>query len=107
MGAGVDPCGGEGRKPGDASMSFANETFDLIVSNLGVNSFDDRAGSIRECRRVAKSGAVVALTTNLQGQMHEFYAIFDEVVNSSGDSEARERLQRHVRHRATVISVRD
>jgi arsenite methyltransferase len=71
-----------------SAMSFADETFDLIVSNLGVNNFDDRPGSIRECRRVAKPGAVFALTTNLQGHMQEFYAIFDEVLNSSGDSEA-------------------
>ena len=25
------------------AMSFADETFDLIVSNLGVNNFDDRS----------------------------------------------------------------
>ena len=87
------------------AMSFADETFDPIVSNLAVNNFDDRAGSIRECRRVAKPGAVFALTTNLQGHMQEFYSIFDEVLNSSGDSEARESLQEHVLHRATVASV--
>ena len=88
-------------------MPFADATFDLIVSNLCVNNFDDRAGSIRECRRVAKSGAAVALTTNLQGHMHEFYAIFDEVLNAAGDSDARRRLREHVDHRATVASVRD
>jgi ubiquinone/menaquinone biosynthesis C-methylase UbiE len=36
-------------------MPFDDGTFDLIVSNLGVNNFDDRAGSMRECRRVTKS----------------------------------------------------
>ena len=35
------------------AMPFADATFDLIVSNLGVNNFDDRAAAIRECRRVA------------------------------------------------------
>ena len=90
-----------------ASMPFADETFDLIVSNLGVNNFDDRAGSILECRRVAKSGAVIALTSNLQGHMREFYAIFDEVLNRAGDGGARRRLQEHVEHRATVASLRD
>jgi arsenite methyltransferase len=89
------------------AMPFADGTFDLIVSNLGVNNFDDRPGSIRECRRVAKSGAPIALTTNLQGHMQEFYAIFDEVLNSAGDSESRRRLREHVDHRATVAGVRD
>jgi len=88
------------------AMPFADGTFDLIVSNLGVNNFDDRAGSIRECRRVAKAGATVALTTNLQGHMAEFHAIFEEVLNGAADSEARSRLRVHVGHRATVAGVR-
>jgi ubiquinone/menaquinone biosynthesis C-methylase UbiE len=89
------------------AMPFADGTFDLIVSNLGVNNFDDRAGSIRECRRVAKSGATIALTTNLQGHMKEFYAIFDEVLNDAGDEDARRRLRTHVDHRATRASIRE
>jgi arsenite methyltransferase len=90
-----------------AAMPFADGVFDLIVSNLGVNNFEDRAGAIGECRRVAKRGAVVALTTNLQGHMEEFYAVFEEVLSSTGDVEGRDRLQQDVRHRATVASVRD
>ncbi len=89
------------------TMPFADQAFDLIVSNLGVNNFEDRAGSIRECRRVAKPGAVLALTTNLQDHMQEFYAIFDAVLRVSGDREARRNLEEHIRHRATVAGVRD
>ena len=82
-----------------SAMPFADGTFDLIVSNLGVNNFDDRAGAIRECRRVAKSGATLALTTNLQGHMHELYDVFAEIL---GDDE---KLREHIEHRATVASV--
>ena len=87
------------------ALPFADATFDLIVSNLGVNNFDDRAAAIRECRRVAKSGATLALTTNLQGHMQEFYAVFEDVLRD--DSEALTRLRDHVAHRATVASVRE
>jgi arsenite methyltransferase len=59
---------------------------------------------VRECRRVARDGATIALTTNLQGHMHELYAIFDEVLT---DDESRQRLREHVEHRATVASVRE
>src|SRR5262249_31727941 len=45
------------------SLPFANGAFDLIVSNLGVNNFDDRDAAVRECRRVARRGATIALTT--------------------------------------------
>jgi len=90
---------------GNASaMPFADQTFDLIVSNLGVNNFDDRAAAIRECRRVARDGATLALTTNLQGHMQEFYDVFEEVVRDNDD--ALGKLRKHVEHRATIASVR-
>jgi arsenite methyltransferase len=88
------------------AMPFDAATFDLIVSNLGINNFDDRAGAIRECRRVARDGATLALTTNLQGHMQELYAAFEDVLQARGDNAAIERLREHVAHRATVDSVR-
>ncbi|HEV7571987.1 MAG TPA: class I SAM-dependent methyltransferase [Thermoanaerobaculia bacterium] len=87
------------------AMPFPDATFDLIVSNLGVNNFDDRAAAIRECRRVARPGATLALTTNLQGHMREFYDVFAEVVRD--DAEASRRLHDHIEHRATVANVRE
>jgi ubiquinone/menaquinone biosynthesis C-methylase UbiE len=87
------------------AMPFADSTFDLIVSNLGVNNFDDRAAAIRECGRVAKPGATLALTTNLQGHMREFYDVFAGVLRD--DAEASKRLREHIEHRATVANVRE
>jgi arsenite methyltransferase len=86
-----------------SAMPFADSTFDLIVSNLGVNNFDDRAAAIRECRRVAKPDATLALTTNLQGHMREFYDVFAEVVRD--DAEASARLREHIEHRASVDGI--
>jgi arsenite methyltransferase len=84
------------------TMPFADGIFDLIVSNLGVNNFDDRTAAIRECRRVAKAGATIALTTNLRGHMQEFYRVFDEVLADADDNDARQRLRHHVDQRASV-----
>jgi arsenite methyltransferase len=88
-----------------SSMPFTDATFDLIVSNLGVNNFDDRAAAIRECRRVARPAATLALTTNLQGHMREFYDVFAHVLHD--DAAASERLREHIEHRATIASVRE
>jgi ubiquinone/menaquinone biosynthesis C-methylase UbiE len=85
------------------SMPFPDERFDLIVSNLGVNNFDDRDAAIRECRRVIRPGGTIALTTNLQGHMREFYAVFAEVLETDDE---RARLREHIEHRATVAGVR-
>jgi ubiquinone/menaquinone biosynthesis C-methylase UbiE len=86
-------------------MPFADGTFDLIVSNLGVNNFDDRAAAVRECRRIIRNDGVLALTTNLQGHMHQFYDVFADVLRD--DKEALGRLRAHVEHRATVANVRE
>jgi len=87
-----------------AAMPFPDGTFDLIVSNLGINNFDDREAVVRECRRVARGGAVLALTTNLQGHMRELYAVFDEVLATAAQ---RDALREHVEHRATIPAVRE
>src|SRR5438552_11798357 len=87
-----------------SSLPFPDATFDLIVSNLGINNFDDRVAVVRECRRVARDGATLALTTNLQGHMREFYAIFDELLTSD---QSRQRLREHIEHRSTIASVRE
>src|SRR5262245_10778834 len=88
------------------ALPFSDGTFDLIVSNLGLNNFEDAAGCLRECRRVSKAGAVLALTTNLQGHMQEFYEVFNRVLTELADLEGRELLRKHVDHRATVARVR-
>lgn len=84
-----------------ASMPFDDATFDLVVSNLGLNNFDDPRACIAECRRVMKPGATLALTTNLVGHMRELYDAFEDVL---GDSAA---LREHIAHRATIEKVRD
>ena len=86
-----------------SALPFAPATFDLIVSNLGINNFDDPACAICECRRVAREGANLALTTNLQGHMREFYKSFEYVLD---DEDSRRRLQQHISHRATVPRLR-
>jgi len=88
-----------------STLPCADATFDLIVSNLGVNNFDDRAAAIRECRRVARVGATLALTTNLQGHMRELYTVFEAVLRD--DEESLQRLRAHIEHRATIASVRE
>jgi ubiquinone/menaquinone biosynthesis C-methylase UbiE len=89
-----------------AAMPLAAGQFDLIVSNLGLNNFDDPAASMAECRRVMDAGGTIALTTNLQGHMREFYEVFAATLREIGLAHAVETLRRHIEHRATVAGVR-
>lgn len=89
-----------------ATMPFAPNTFDLVVSNLGLNNFDDAPAAVAECARIMRPAATLAITTNLQGHMQEFYTAFDATLAELGFTTEREVLQHHIEHRATVDSVR-
>jgi ubiquinone/menaquinone biosynthesis C-methylase UbiE len=86
---------------GDAArLPFPDAAFDLIVSNLGVNNFEDAGRVFAECRRVIAPGGTFALTTNVVGHFDELYEVYGEVL--AGDDAALERLRRHVAHRRTA-----
>ena len=61
-------------------IELPDRSVDVIVSNLGVNNFDDPAAVMQVCARVARPGASFVLTTNLVGHMAEFYAVFRRVL---------------------------
>ena len=88
-----------------AHLPFQNGEFDLIVSNLGINNFTDPEAVLAECFRVAKPYASIVLTTNIQGHMHEFYALFRETLRELGKPEYLERLDRNEAHRGTKDSI--
>ncbi len=93
---------------GDASaMPFPDGMFDLLVTNLGVNNFADPLAALKECGRVAKAGARLALTSNLQGHMQEFYAIYEATLRQLGRVERIEALRAHIAHRATVAGLKN
>jgi len=90
-------------RQGDAAaMPFADGDFDLIVSNLGINNFSDPEAVLRECWRVSKPSAKVAVTTNLKGHMQEFYEVFEATLLEVGYQTAIPALRKHIDHRATV-----
>ncbi len=89
--------------PGDAAaLPFPAERFDLVVSNLGLNNFSDPLAALQECRRVCRPSARLVLTTNLQGTMQEFYAVFENTLLELEQFQAVQALRKHVAHRATL-----
>lgn len=93
---------------GDGSrMPFRSGEFDLVVSNLGLNNFDDPPTIATECRRVLKSDGTLVMTTNVKGHMSEFYDIFRKLLVERGDSNYLNRLAANEDHRGTRQSVCD
>lgn len=88
-----------------ARLPFASASFDLIVSNLGINNFEDAPAAFAECARVARPGATLALATNVEGHMAELYAVFREVLRKLGNAEFLARLDANEKHRGTRESL--
>lgn len=89
-----------------ATIDLPDASVDLIVSNLGINNFDNREAVLRSCFRVAKPGASLFLTTNLVGHMGEFYDAYRSVLLELGFADRLAALDAHISHRATVDSVK-
>lgn len=85
-----------------AAIPFADGAFDLITSNLGINNFADPPAVLAECARALAPGGRIALTTNLRGHMHEFYAAYADALRDLGRADLLDRLEAHVAHRFSL-----
>jgi arsenite methyltransferase len=85
-----------------AAMPFDDASFDLITSNLGLNNFERPEIVIAECFRVARPGAIIALTTNLYGHMREAYVLFERILSERGRHDVAKRLAEQELHRGTT-----
>lgn len=77
-------------------MPFDDATFDLIVSNNGLNNVSDMQRALQECHRVSKRGAQLVFTMNLDTTMHEFYSVLREVLHDKDMNDAVQNLQHHI-----------
>lgn len=81
------------------------DSFDLAVSNLGVNNFSDAAAAMAACYHVLKPGGRLLIATNTRGHMAEFYEVYRSVLQEVGLQEALPALEAHIDHRPTEESL--
>lgn len=86
-------------------IPFENNSIDLIVSNLGINNFENPLVVFGECSRILKANGLLALTTNLNGHWKEFYEIFEITVRQIGKEHLIGDLKNQQAHRGTVESI--
>jgi arsenite methyltransferase len=82
-----------------------DSSIDLIVSNLGINNFENPTAVFAECSRVLKPKGTLALTTNLDGHWIEFYNIFETTLKQLNKDDLVAKLTEQQRHRGTVESI--
>lgn len=88
-----------------AKMDLPDSSIDVVVSNLGINNFENADAVLRACFRVAKPGAKLLLTTNLVGHMSELYDVYRATLVELGQMDRLAVLDAHINHRGTVDSV--
>jgi arsenite methyltransferase len=86
-------------------MPFENGTFDLIVSNNGLNNVDDPAAALAECARVSRPDAQLVVTFNLPDTMKEFYDIYEATLVELRLKRHIERLRDHIAERRKPADV--
>lgn len=74
------------------TLPFADEMFDLCLSNLAVGEVPDRRAVLADLVRVARPGARVAVTLPLLGTFDEVINLYDEVLLGMQHHEARAAL---------------
>ncbi|MEP7196058.1 MAG: class I SAM-dependent methyltransferase [Saprospiraceae bacterium] len=88
------------------TIPFENNSIDLIVSNLGINNFENPGVVFKECHRVLKKGGKLAITTNLNGHWKEFYTIFYKTLEQLNKDGYIPFLKKDEEHRSSIESLR-
>jgi ubiquinone/menaquinone biosynthesis C-methylase UbiE len=88
-------------------LSFADEVYDLVVCNLGLDEMPSLESALRDFARVAKIGGEVRCTLPLAGSFQEFHDLYREVLTKHDKPEALERLERHIARYPTMDRVEE
>ena len=77
-------------------LPFKNNSFDLIVSNNGINNVQDIKQTLSECFRVSNPDVQFLMTMNLEDSMIEFYNVFEEILIENILIEEVRKMKDHI-----------
>lgn len=86
-------------------LAFADDVYDLVVCNAGLDQFAEPQKAIREFARVTKPQGRVAVTLPLAGTFGEFFDLFAEVLAKLDQKEALARLAAHLEQYPSLEKV--
>ncbi|HPX76503.1 MAG TPA: methyltransferase domain-containing protein [Bacteroidales bacterium] len=86
-------------------LPFLDETFDLIVSNNGINNVENKELAINECYRVIKPKSDFIFTFNLKDSLIQFYNIFKNVLLSLCLYNEIEDVDLHIQDKRPELSL--
>lgn len=78
------------------AMPFETASFDLIISNNGLNNVQDLRKSLFESSRVAKKGAQFVFTFNTDRTFYGFYTLFKKSLRAYGLNACLKEVEEHI-----------
>lgn len=78
------------------TLPFANDVYDLVVSNLGLYEHPDPKHLVAELTRVARPGGNVRFSLPLAGTFRQLHDLYNEVLLRMGREDAATRLASYV-----------
>lgn len=87
------------------NMPFHKDEIDIVVSNLGINNFENADEVIKECFRILKPKGKLIFTTNLLGHFDKFYSIFVEVLSDLKLKDEIKNLNEHIKKRHCLEDI--
>ena len=78
------------------SLPFADDVYDTLVCNLGLNDFECPHQAFFEFTRVVKPKGAILATLSMEGTFKEFYRMFKTVLKEHGDKKSLEKLDAHL-----------
>jgi ubiquinone/menaquinone biosynthesis C-methylase UbiE len=88
-------------------LPFENESIDLIVSNLGINNFENPEIVFAECTRVLRTRGKLVITTNTNGHWKEFYAVLYATLRDLGEENLISIFMEEEKHRGDIVTLSD
>jgi arsenite methyltransferase len=86
-------------------LSFADDVYDLVVCNLGLNEMPSLEVALRDFARVCKRGGEVRCTLPIAGTFQEFHDLYREVLIKHDKHEQLERLDRNIARYPTIEHI--
>ena len=77
-------------------LSFADDVYDVVISNAALQEFEDPEPAILEFARVTREFGQVAVTLPLAGTFSEFFDIFREVLTKRDRPDGIDRLDAYL-----------
>lgn len=77
-------------------MPFENNSFDLIISNNGLNNVSNFESAIKEIKRVAKKGCQLVFSMNTNQTFSQFYFYLIETLKEFSLDECIELVYQHI-----------